>query len=149
MTHNVSGRSLSSALTFRTNAIVRNITLFSRQNGPFFSITFSNNGAARCIALYHNAPSPVNGGAVLDGNVVGARGVMPNIQNSLGGLSFVTKYEGLVYGDTYDVYCAQNSLLSPKYTCWHGSIVSPTQVQQVSRNSIMLRTTFAGDGFVR
>ena len=28
--------SLSSVLTFRTNAIVENITVFSRQNGPFF-----------------------------------------------------------------------------------------------------------------
>ena len=83
---------------------------------------------------------------MLDGNVVGARGVMPNIQHSIGGLSFVTKYEGLVYGDTYDVYCAQNGLLSPKYTYWHGSIVFPTHVQQVSRNK-NVKDNFCGRRF--
>ena len=86
--------SLSSDIHFAQMQSLENITLLSRQNGPFFSITFSNNGAARCIAYIHNAPSPVNGAALLDGNVDGVRGVIPNIQNSIGGLSFVTKYEG-------------------------------------------------------
>ena len=140
---------ISDPLMFTTMGIEENAKVLTRENGPFFSITFSHDGPARCVALENDAEAPSNAAAVLDNTGIIVQGTLPAKLEAIGGIPYLTKYAGLVYNVHYDIYCAQSDILSPKLDFWNGEIISPTRITQIEWNRILIKTAFAGAGNAR